>query len=160
MFQNPSKFDVIDRLNAESEINRLISTYVHNVDDGKIAENAELLANTRFTVGETVVDGRDEVALFFKNNVQHHEDGTPRTWHAVSNVIIDVDSATSARAVSYFTVHQELPGLPLQPIVTGRYLDTFECVDGKWRFASRSVQPRLIGELGHHVATPTASSEV
>jgi len=61
--------------------------------------------------------------------------------------------------VSYFTVHQELPGLPLQPIVTGRYLDTFEFVDGKWRFASRSVQPRLIGELGHHVATPAASSE-
>ena len=159
MFQNPSKVDVIDRLNAESEIGRLISTYVHNVDDGKIAENAELLANTRFTVGETVVHGRHEVALFFKNNVQHHEDRTPRTWHAVSNVIIDVDSATSARAVSYFTVHQELPGLPLQPIVTGRYLDTFEFVDGEWRFASRSVQPRLIGELGHHVATPAASSE-
>lgn len=64
MFQNPSKVDVIDRLNAESEISRLISNYVHNVDDGKIAENAELLANARFTVGETVVHGRDEVALF------------------------------------------------------------------------------------------------
>ena len=158
MFQNPSKVDVIDRLNAESEIGRLISTYVHNVDDGKIPENAELLANARFTVGETVVHGRDEVALFFKNNVQLHEDGTPRTWHAVSNVIIDVDSATSARAVSYFTVHQELPGLPLQPIVAGRYLDTFEFVDGKWRFASRSVQPRLIGELSHHVVKPSDDS--
>ncbi|NEK17112.1 nuclear transport factor 2 family protein [Rhizobium leguminosarum] len=159
MFQNPSKVDVIDRLNAESEISRLISNYVHNVDDGKIAENAELLANARFTVGETVVHGRDEVALFFKNNVQHHEDGTPWTWHAVSNVIVDVDSATTARAVSYFTVHQELPLLPLQPIVTGRYLDTFEFVEGEWRCASRSVQPRLVGELGHHVATPAASSE-
>jgi hypothetical protein len=159
MVQNPSKVDVIDRLVAASAIGRLISTYVHNVDDGKIAENAELLANARFTVGETVVHGRDEVALLFKNNVRDHEDGTPRTRHAVSNVIIDVHSTTSARAVSYFTVHQELPGLPLQPIVTGRYLDTFEFVDGEWRFASRSVQPRLIGELGHHVATPAASSE-
>jgi hypothetical protein len=70
-----------------------------------------------------------------------------------------VDSATSAKAVSYFTVHQELPGLPLQPIVTGRYLDTFEFLDGEWRFASRSVQPRLIGQLGHHVAKPEDSSE-
>jgi hypothetical protein len=79
MFHNPSKVDVIDRLNAESAIGRPISTYVHNVDDGQIAENAELLANAQFTVGDTVVHGRDEVARFFKNNVQHHEDGTPRT---------------------------------------------------------------------------------
>lgn len=57
MFQNPSKVDVVDRLAAESAIGRLISTYVHNVDDGKIADNAELLANARFTVGETVVHG-------------------------------------------------------------------------------------------------------
>jgi hypothetical protein len=60
--------------------------------------------------------------------------------------------------VSYFTVHQELAGLSLQPIVTGRYLDTFKLVDGKWRFASRSVQPRLFGELGYHVATPADSA--
>ncbi|MBO0143333.1 nuclear transport factor 2 family protein [Agrobacterium sp. Ap1] len=159
MSHNLSKLDSIDRLIAESEISRLISTYVHNVDDGKIAENAELLADARFQVGEAIVHGRDEVAKFFQNNVQHHDDGTPRTWHAVSNVIIDVDTPTSARAVSYFTVHQELAGLPLQPIVTGRYLDTFNFVDGKWRFASRSVQPRLIGELGYHVATPADNSE-
>jgi len=162
MSQTPSKVDLtdlIDRLIAESEIGRLISTYVHNVDDGKIAENAALLADARFQVADTVVQGRDDVARFFKHNVQHHEDGTPRTWHSVANVIIDVDTSTSARAVSYFTVHQELAGLPLQPIVTGRYLDTFEFTAGHWRFASRSVQPRLIGELGYHVAKPAGGAE-
>ncbi|EHK77989.1 aromatic-ring-hydroxylating dioxygenase beta subunit [Sinorhizobium meliloti CCNWSX0020] len=73
--------------------------------------------------------------------MQHHQDVTPRTWHALSNILIDIESATTTRSVSYFTVHQELPGLPLQPIVTGRYVDTFERRDGKWRYASRWVQP-------------------
>jgi hypothetical protein len=146
--------DALDRLVIESEINRLLATYVHNVDDGKIAENAELLADARFQVGEAFVNGRDEAAQFFRNNVQHHEDGTPRTWHALSNIIIDIESATTARAVSYFTVHQELPGLPLQPIVTGRYVDTFERRDGEWRYASRWVQPRLFGDVSFHVAAP------
>jgi hypothetical protein len=158
MSTNPSKLTPLDRLIAESEIHRLIATYVHNLDDGKIAENAELLADTRFQVIDTVVVGSEEIARFFKANVQHHEDGTPRTWHAISNTIIDIESATTAKAVSYFTVHQELPGLPLQPIVTGRYSDTFELSNGKWRFTARSIQPRLFGELSHHVAPPADSS--
>lgn len=146
--------DALDRLVIESEINRLLATYVHNLDDGKIAENAALLANARFQVGDDVVNGRDEVARFFRNNVQHHQDATPRTWHALSNILIDIDSATTARSVSYFTVHQELSGLPLQPIVTGRYVDTFERCDGTWRYASRWVQPRLFGDVSFHVAAP------
>lgn len=146
--------DALERLMTEREINRLLTTYVHNVDDGKIAENAELLAHARFQVGDAVVNGRDEVARFFKDNVQHHQDGTPRTWHALSNIIIDIDSATTARSVSYFTVHQELSDLPLQPIVTGRYVDRFERCDGKWRYASRWVQPRLFGDVSFHVAAP------
>ena len=157
MSTNQSYLSPIDRLLAESDIHRLIATYVHNLDDGKVAENAELLADARFQVVDTVVVGSEEIARFFKSNVQHHEDGTPRTWHAISNTIIDIDSARTAKAISYFTVHQELAGLPLQPIVTGRYSDTFELNDGKWRFTSRSIQPRLFGELSHHVAQPAAN---
>jgi len=159
MSTNTSPLGPLERLIAESDISRLIATYVHNVDDGKIAENAELLAVARFQVADTVVNGRDEVANFFKNNVQHHEDGTPRTWHAIANTIIDFESPTTAKAVSYFTAHQELPGLPLQPIVTGRYSDTFQLIDGEWRFTARWVQPRLFGELGYHVATPANKAE-
>lgn len=154
MSNSTSPLTPIDRLVIESEIRRLLSTYVHNLDYGKIDANADLLADARFKVRDTIVTGRDEIARFLSTNVQHHADGTPRTWHSVSNTLIDVETATAARAVSYFTVHQELAGLPLQPIVTGRYIDTFELRDGRWRFASREVDPRLFGELGHHVATP------
>lgn len=148
----------LERLLAESDIRKLIAQYVHNVDDGKIAANAELLADARFQVADTVVTGRDAVARFFNSSVQHHADGTPRTWHDVSNTILAFESATTASAVSYFTVHQELPGLALQPIVTGRYADTFVRRDDAWRFASRRVEPRLFGNLSHHVAAPDGNA--
>jgi 3-phenylpropionate/cinnamic acid dioxygenase small subunit len=144
----------LERLVIESEIRRLLAAYAHNLDDGKVEANAELLAHARLRVIDTLVEGRDNVAHFLRTNLQYHADDTPRTWHAVSNVLIDVDDATSARSACYFTVHQALEGLPLQPIVTGRYLDTFELHDGAWRFASREVDPRLFGDISRHVAAP------
>jgi len=158
MVQEAFKPSPIDRLLIESDIRHLLAAYVHNLDDGKISENADLLAHAKFRVVDTVVEGRDEVAQFIGGNVQHHEDSTPRTWHALSNSLIEIDSATTASAVTYFTVHQELDGLPLQPIVTGRYVDSFELHDGAWRFASRWVQPRLFGDVSRHVAAPADSA--
>ena len=151
---NATTLTPLERLIAESDIRQLIAQYVHQIDDGKIDANADLLADARFQVVDDVVTGRDAIARFFKQNVQHHDDGTPRTWHDVTNTLFTFDSATTVSTLSYFTVHQALPGLPLQPIVTGRYADTFTFTHGAWRFASRHVQPRLFGELGFHVAAP------
>ncbi|MHC2002918.1 nuclear transport factor 2 family protein [Methylobacterium sp. CM6241] len=83
---------------------------------------------------------------------------TPRTWHSVSNVIVEVGSETAASSICYFTVHQELPGLPLQPIVTGRYIDSFERHDGTWRFVLREVEGRLFGDVSKHVAAPAEAT--
>lgn len=154
----PIKPTSLERLVIESDIRRLLAAYVHNLDYGKVDANAELLAHARFKVVDTVVSGRDEIAHFLRTNLQYHADDTPRTWHAVSNIVIDIASGTRASSASYFTVHQEMPGLPLQPIVTGRYLDTFELHDGTWRFASREVDPRLFGDIRQHVATPAGNA--
>jgi len=157
MTTNASKPNALDRLVIESEVRRLLAEYVHNLDYGKTSENADLLANAKFKIIDTIVTGRDETERFLKTNLQYHEDGTPRTWHSVSNILIDIDSPVSAKASSYFTVHQEVPGLPLQPIVTGRYIDTFELHDGAWRYASREIEPRLFGDVSHHVAPPASA---
>lgn len=148
----------IDHLVIESEVRRLLATYVHNLDNGKVEANAELLSDASFLVVDTLVEGRAAIATFLRTNVQHHADGTPRTSHSLSNSLIDVESPTRATAITYFTVHQEVEGLPLQPIVTGRYEDAFELRGGRWRFVKRSVQPRLVGELSHHVAPPAESA--
>lgn len=154
MSKTSSKIGPTDRLIAESEVRRLLATYAHNLDYGKIDANAELLASAKFNVGGTIVEGREGIAAFLRNNLQYHVDDTPRTWHSVSNVLIEVESTTAASSVCYFTVHQELPGLPLQPIVTGRYIDTFELHDGAWCFTSREVEARLFGDVSKHVAAP------
>lgn len=154
MSTNAALPSVIDRLDAESGVRRLLATYAHNLDYGMVDANADLLAHATFKVGETVVEGREAIANFLRMNLQYHVDDTPRTWHSVSNVIVDVASETAASSICYFTVHQELPGLPLQPIVTGRYIDGFERHDGAWRFVSREVEARLFGDVSKHVAAP------
>ncbi len=152
------KPQALERLAIESDIRRLLATYAHNLDYGNVEANADLLADARLKVIDTVISGREAIGHFLRTNLQYHADDTPRTWHTVANILIDIDSNSTARSVSYFTVHQELPGLPLQPIVTGRYIDTFELHDGAWRFASREVDPRLFGDISRHVAAPAANA--
>jgi hypothetical protein len=48
-------------------------------------------------------------------------------------------------------VFQQTDELPLQPIAAGRYLDRFERVDGRWRFADRLVTGFLLGDRSQHV---------
>ena len=79
-------------------------------------------------------------------------DGSPRTKHVTTNLVIDVDEATGvATASSYVTVLQAAPDLPLQPIFAGRYRDRFERVDGDWRWLERRVIGDLYGDVSHHV---------
>ena len=48
------------------------------------------------------------------------ETGTPRTKHQCTNLTVDVDEAAgTATARSYYTVLQQTPSLPLQPIISG-----------------------------------------
>lgn len=148
--------DAIARLIIESEVRRLLARYTHNLDFGKVDANAELLADAQFKVIDEFITGKDNIANFLRTNLQYHSDNTPRTWHSISNILIEVQSATEASSVCYFTVHQQTDGLPLQPIVTGRYIDTFALHDGEWRFASRAIDPHLFGDLNHHVASAAA----
>ena len=60
-------------------------------------------------------------------------------------------TAGSGLARSYFVVLQQTPELPLQPIVSGRYRDRFERVDGVWRFAERRVRTDHMGDLSAHL---------
>ena len=41
--------------------------------------------------------------------------------------------------------------LPLQPIIAGRYHDTFHCIDGEWWFDTRIMLVDLPGDLSQHL---------
>lgn len=151
--------DLIARLSAEREITRLIATYCHLLDSGKFDAVARLLQHATFDVSGSTVEGQAAIAQYLDAGIQRHDDGTPRTWHVVSNILIDVDlEQDSATSTSYFTVHQELSGLPLQAICTGHYRDSFARHEGGWRFVRRAVSAHLIGNLAFHVASQDRAS--
>jgi hypothetical protein len=82
----------------------------------------------------------------------YEDDGTPKTKHITTNPIIEVDEdAGSATCRSYYGVVQATPALPLQPIIAGRYHDTFQVIDGAWWFATRTMFVDLMGDLSQHL---------
>ena len=137
---------------SEREIENLIATYAFLVDDGAFDELGLLLDRCDFKLGDgPVIRGKEAVAKFGRQALQVFEDGTPRTRHVTTNIIIEVDEAAgTAKARAYYTVLQAVKDFPLQPIACGRYRDRFERTDGKWFFAERSVQTDLVGDVSHH----------
>jgi hypothetical protein len=132
----------------EREIQRLLVTFVHRMDDGQFSEVAELFQHAEYEVKGIKSVGRDSVENFFNITVQRHADGTPRTWHSVTNIAVTIDPlGDSASSVSYYTVHRKLEGSPIEPIFAGRWHDTFELCNGEWRFVSHVDEPRLMDRI-------------
>ena len=138
-------------------IANLIATYAEQVDDGAFAAVGKLLEHATFIGSAGSASGAGVIEKMLRDNVIVYEDGTPRTKHVVTNVAIEVDAETgTASARSYFTVLQALPDLPLQIIVSGRYLDRFDYYDGQWHFAERRVRTDLLGDVSRHLRRPVA----
>ena len=135
-------------------IETLIMTYAERVDLGDYAGVADLFdgATYRSALGDDVMvqDGRDAVLNTFETLVRRYPDGTPRTKHVTTNVMVEVEGDT-ASARSYYTVMQQTDVLPLQPIICGRYHDAFAKQGGVWRFTDRLIFSDLIGDLSQHL---------
>jgi hypothetical protein len=140
---------------ARIAISNLIYTYAERIDAGDFEGVADLFADAVVSAeGGVACRGRDEVlALYQASTRRYEDDGTPKSKHVTTNLILDIDDAGGAASCrSYFTVLQAVPGvLALQPIVAGRYRDTFVRADGAWRFATRHMIVDLAGDLSRHL---------
>ena len=140
---------------ARAEITNLIFSYAERIDAGDFDGVAALFADAQITAAGTDLcrRGYDEVLALYVEGTRRYPDGTPRTKHVTTNLLIELDDPARAGACrSYFTVLQAVPGaLALQPIISGRYHDTFVLAGGSWRFASRHMLVDLVGELGQHL---------
>ena len=67
-----------------------------------------------------------------------------------SNRSITVAKALTVVADSYSPV-TATETVPLQPIVVGRYFDTFSCGDGGWYFTARQVDVEMVGDISAHL---------
>lgn len=138
---------------ADREIRNLLYLYAERMDAGDLTGVADLFAHASYASGDgPPARGREFVERVNRELVILYEDGTPRTRHLTSNTWLEVDEeAGTARARSTFTVLQGLPGRPIEPIVTGRYQDAFERVDGRWRFSARRIFMDHTGDLSRHL---------
>jgi SnoaL-like domain len=134
-------------------ITALVMEYAERLDLGDLDGVAALFAHATWRSPGRVEPLRGTVAVRRAYDGVILYDGIPSTRHVVTNLVVTVGSPDRATARSVFTVFQARPDFPLQPIISGRYHDAFERVDGAWRFADRLILPDLIGDLSRHLRT-------
>lgn len=142
---------------AAREIENLIHSYAERIDAGDLEGVADLFLHGRISVSpdagpEQAIEGRDQVLALYRGSTRIYEDGSPHTKHVTTNSIVEVDEGgATANARSYFTVFQQVDDFPLQPIISGRYRDTFQRVEGCWCFDTRVIAVDLVGDLSRHL---------
>jgi hypothetical protein len=139
---------------AHETIRNLLGIYCLRMDAGDFDGLAELFAHARMTDenGTVFAVGADQIAaMWHKQTILY--DGSPRTRHITANTVILVgDSGMTATAWSSYVVFQQIPDvLPLQPIIAGRYVDTFREANGDWHWEERSYAVDQVGDLSHHL---------
>lgn len=142
-------------LGPGDQVRNLLGSYCDLIDAadyggvGALFGDSGVLADEQ---GTPLATGAADIARFYAEIVRLH-DGQQRTKHIVANTRLDPGAdGTSITARSSYLVLQALEGMPLQPIITGRYLDTFE-VDGagSWRWEERRFSVDLTGDLSQHL---------
>ena len=126
-------------LGAREQIRDTIARYNHAGDAGRFEAMVECFCADGVIdiVGGERHEGRTALGAFFSGV----GGSTARTSqltvlrHNVTNVLIDVDSATTARSRAYFQVLTDI-GLDHW----GSYRDEFRHVDGRWLISKRSVK--------------------
>ena len=144
------------------EIQNLVHRYAELIDLGDFAALGELLGRADVGSGEHPgsLTGPEAVTAMFTSTTRRYPDGTPRTKHVTTNLIVEIDDdAGTAASRSYFTVLQAVPALPLQPIVAGRYHDRFVREGSTWRFAERRFFIDLVGDVSQHQLAPLPSTD-
>jgi len=142
-------------MDAAREIENLLYAYAERIDAGDFDGVADLFTHGRVRGVEngppsTVFEGRERVREMYEATTRRYEDGTPKTKHVITNARVVVE-ADQGSARSYYTVFQATPDLSLQPIITGRYSDTFQLLDGVWWFDTRVMFVDQVGDLSHHL---------
>lgn len=119
-----------ERLAIEWQCSRLIALYANLNDAAQWKELADLYTEdgvmARPSQPDTLISGRGTILAAFINRPAR------ATRHVCSNMVIDVESPTSARGHSAMVLFQ-----PGSPPLAGSFRDRFELTGSGWRFAER-----------------------
>ena len=119
-----------ERRAAEADCARLVALYANLNDEARWDEVAALYAEDgvmyRPTAPDAGIAGREAILAAFKARPPR------KTRHVCSNVVIDVESPTTARGTSAMLLFTG-EGAPL----VGSFHDRFVLTGDGWRFAER-----------------------
>ena len=138
---------------AHEEIRNLLGRYCEAMDGADWPAVGALFARARLTEehGHVVAEGAEAVQALYEGGTRLH-DGSPGTRHVTSGSIIELDpDGRGASVRSSYVVLQAAPGLPLQPIISGRYRDRFAPGPDGWHFTERCFLVDQVGDLSHHL---------
>lgn len=140
--------------NHHREIEALLHRYADSIDAGDFDDVGVLFTHGTVCApdGTPIAEGAKAVTRLYETTTRRYDDGTPKTRHIVTNVVVEFDpDSGTATARSRFTVYQATDALPLQPIIVGDYEDDLELFDHRWVFRRRIMRPVLAGDLSHHL---------
>ncbi len=145
-------------LTDTDRLRNLLGRYCDLMDAGHFDAVGALFAGAVMAAGDgpPFLEGADAITAFLRQGTQLH-DGMVGTKHLIVNTQFDepaIDGTVVAR--SSYVVLQAVAGLPLQPIIAGRYVDTFgRDAEDAWCFTERRFHVDLVGDLSHHLADPS-----
>ena len=132
------------------EIEALVYGYAERIDAGDMEGVVDLFAHAtwRSTLTGQVLRERSEIKAVYERIALY--DGSPRTKHLMTNLVLDVDGSSATGRSSFTVLQGVVPGEPLQVVVAGRYFDRFERGPDGWRFADRLFVLDLGGDQSQH----------
>ena len=134
-------------------VTELLYRYAELIDAGDFDGVGALLARATFGgTGKQGASGEENIAKLFAATTRRYPDhgNTPRTRHLVLNPIVELTGDTAVSR-STFCVMQDTESVPMQPIVVGRYADTFGRDGSDWYFTERKVEIQMIGDVSAHL---------
>ncbi len=144
------------------EITELLYRYAELIDAGDFEGVGQLLSRSTFGgPASGSVSGAEKIAKLFATTTRRYpgHGNTPRTRHLVLNPIVELNGDGTAATRSTFCVLQDTETVPIQPIVVGRYYDTFGHDDGGWFFTERKVEIQMIGDVSAHLMVDPSTYE-
>jgi hypothetical protein len=141
---------------TESEtVERLLRRYTELIDAGDFDAIGVLFADGRIATedGSVVATGASEVSALYETTTLRHGDGTPRTRHLTTNIVVDVEPrGDAATAESDFVVVQRVDADdPMVVVAAGHYVDQLARTSTGWHFVERRMVPQLFGDVSRHL---------
>ncbi|OQD54904.1 hypothetical protein BM536_023960 [Streptomyces phaeoluteigriseus] len=145
--------DPFEQLLAERACRRLLLDLLRRLDFQEPASVAELFTEDgtwAWPAGERLVRGREALRAYFGSRPADR-----RSRRLMSNVLVEVTSADTVSATSYFTTYRvdghdggTVPAGP--PVQIGHYEDVFRrSSEGDWLLAARTVFLPFAGPAPH-----------